>query len=94
VSDEKMAFGKVRKEDLRMLATEFGLAPSDNPKIIELKDLLTNCDRYDEEFVKKIAQRHCGRTYCNRKTKSCRTGEETKAVVVVQQREENSNWKK
>ncbi|GFX82049.1 integrase catalytic domain-containing protein [Trichonephila clavipes] len=42
------------KEDLRMLATELGLAPSDNLKIIELKDLITNSDRYDEEFVKDV----------------------------------------
>ncbi|GFW38640.1 uncharacterized protein TNCV_3880071 [Trichonephila clavipes] len=50
-----MAFlGRSRKEDLRMLATELGLAPSDNLKIIELKDLITNSDRYDEEFVKDM----------------------------------------
>ncbi|GFR28745.1 hypothetical protein TNCT_67401, partial [Trichonephila clavata] len=37
-----------------MLATELGLAPSDNLKIIELKDLITNSDGYDEEFVKDV----------------------------------------
>ncbi|GFX44755.1 hypothetical protein TNCV_1802361 [Trichonephila clavipes] len=42
------------KEDLRMLVTELGLAPSDNLKIIQLKDLITNSDRYDEEFVKDM----------------------------------------
>ncbi|GFT27353.1 hypothetical protein TNCV_3425721 [Trichonephila clavipes] len=50
-----MAFlGRSKKEDLRMLATELGLAPSDNLKIIELKDLITNSDTYDEEFVKDM----------------------------------------
>ncbi|GFX94476.1 hypothetical protein TNCV_4295171 [Trichonephila clavipes] len=43
-----------QKEDLRMLATELGLAPSDNLKTIELKDLIANSDRYDEEFVKDM----------------------------------------
>ncbi|GFT75289.1 hypothetical protein TNCV_951061 [Trichonephila clavipes] len=50
-----MAFlGMSRKEDLRMLVTELGLAPSDNLKIIELKDLITNSDGYDEEFAKYL----------------------------------------
>ncbi|GFU04812.1 uncharacterized protein TNCV_2275201 [Trichonephila clavipes] len=50
-----MAFlGRSRKDDLRMLATELGLAPSDNFKIIEIKDLITNSDRYDEEFFKDV----------------------------------------
>ncbi|GFR19312.1 hypothetical protein TNCT_259941 [Trichonephila clavata] len=50
-----MAFlGRSRKEDLRILATELGLAPSDNLKIIELKDLRTKSDGYDEEFVKDV----------------------------------------
>ncbi|GFS63554.1 uncharacterized protein TNCV_4611111 [Trichonephila clavipes] len=50
-----MAFlERSRKDDLRMLATELGLAPSDNLKIIELKDFKTNSNRYDEEFVKDV----------------------------------------
>ncbi|GFY12647.1 hypothetical protein TNCV_2448381 [Trichonephila clavipes] len=50
-----MAFlGRSRKEDLRRLATEVGRAPSDNLKIIELKDPITNNDRYEEEFVKHV----------------------------------------
>ncbi|GFW51684.1 hypothetical protein TNCV_1186161 [Trichonephila clavipes] len=50
-----MAFlERSRKEDLRMLATELGLAPSDNLKIIELKGLITFSDSYDEEFVKDV----------------------------------------
>ncbi|GFU94616.1 hypothetical protein TNCV_2984101 [Trichonephila clavipes] len=50
-----MAFlGRSRKVDLRMLMTEMGLAPSDNLKIIELKDLITNSNMYDEEFVKDM----------------------------------------
>ncbi|GFT41738.1 hypothetical protein TNCV_4708011 [Trichonephila clavipes] len=41
-----MAFlGISRKDDLRILATEMGLAPSGNLKIIELKDLIANSDR-------------------------------------------------
>ncbi|GFS54034.1 hypothetical protein TNIN_331841 [Trichonephila inaurata madagascariensis] len=40
-----MAFLGFRKDDLRMLATELGLAPSDNLKIIELRELITNSDR-------------------------------------------------
>ncbi|GFT64769.1 hypothetical protein TNCV_4545121 [Trichonephila clavipes] len=47
-------WGRSRKDDLRILATELGLAPSDNLKIIELKDLITNSDKYDEEFVRYI----------------------------------------
>ncbi|GFX64883.1 hypothetical protein TNCV_1095271 [Trichonephila clavipes] len=35
------------------VATELGLAPSDNLKIIELRDLIINSD-YDEEFVKNM----------------------------------------
>ncbi|GFT62747.1 uncharacterized protein TNCV_3146141 [Trichonephila clavipes] len=51
----KMAFlGRSRKDYLRMLAKELGLVPSDNLKIIELKDLITKRDRYDEEFVKDV----------------------------------------
>ncbi|GFV12566.1 retrovirus-related Pol polyprotein from transposon 297 [Trichonephila clavipes] len=50
-----MAFlGRSRKDDLRMLATELGLASSENLKIIELEDLITNSDWYDEEFVKDV----------------------------------------
>ncbi|GFU02398.1 transposon Ty3-I Gag-Pol polyprotein [Trichonephila clavipes] len=65
-----MAFlGRSRKDDLRMLATELGLAPSNNLKIIELKDLLTNSDRYDEEFVKDalsvIVEEHKKKTPAN-----------------------------
>ncbi|GFW22498.1 retrovirus-related Pol polyprotein from transposon 297 [Trichonephila clavipes] len=45
-----MAFlGWSRKVDLRMLATELGLAPSDNLKIIELKDFITNCNRFNSK---------------------------------------------
>ncbi|GFX83019.1 hypothetical protein TNCV_5001671 [Trichonephila clavipes] len=53
-SKEERESVQMRKEDLRMLATELGLAPSDNLKIIELKNLITNSDRYDEEFIKDM----------------------------------------
>ncbi|GFX88135.1 hypothetical protein TNCV_159501 [Trichonephila clavipes] len=50
-----MAFlGRSSKDDLRILTTQLGLASSDNLKIIELKDLITNSDWYDEEFVKDV----------------------------------------
>ncbi|GFU51546.1 retrovirus-related Pol polyprotein from transposon 297 [Trichonephila clavipes] len=84
-----MAFlGSSRKEDLRMLATELGLAPSDNLKIIELKDLITNSDRYDEEFVKDnmlsviVEERRE-----TEKQKTADLEEKQKVVVVAQQRE-------
>ncbi|GFV67197.1 hypothetical protein TNCV_3669521 [Trichonephila clavipes] len=46
--------GRSRKDDLRMFAKELDLAPSDNLKIIELKDLITNSDRYHEKLVKNM----------------------------------------
>ncbi|GFS38473.1 uncharacterized protein TNIN_43481 [Trichonephila inaurata madagascariensis] len=70
--------GRSRKDDLRMLATELGLAPSDNLKIIELKDLITNSDRYDEEIVKDVLS-----VIVEERTAT----EKQKAVVVDQQRE-------
>ncbi|GFX61145.1 hypothetical protein TNCV_4565411 [Trichonephila clavipes] len=75
-----MAFlGRSRKDDLRMLATEVGLAPSDNLKIIELKYLITNSVRYDEEFVKDVLSVIVEERIARRKTKSCATGRETES---------------
>ncbi|GFV38922.1 uncharacterized protein TNCV_192901 [Trichonephila clavipes] len=83
-----MAFlGRSRKEDLRMLATELGLAPSDNLKIIELKDLITNSDRYDEEFVKDVLSVIVEERTATEKQKAAELEEKQKAVVVAQQRE-------
>ncbi|GFS69390.1 hypothetical protein TNCV_4011911 [Trichonephila clavipes] len=84
-----MAFlGRSRKEDLRMLATELGLAPSDNLKIIELKDLITNSDRYDEEFVKHmLLSVIVEERTATEKQKAADLEEKQKAVVVAQQRE-------
>ncbi|GFY07450.1 retrovirus-related Pol polyprotein from transposon 297 [Trichonephila clavipes] len=83
-----MAFlGRSRKEDLRMLATELGLAQSDNLKIIELKDLITNSDRYDEEFVKDMLSVIVEERTEKEKQKAAELEEKQKAVVVAQQRE-------
>ncbi|GFV81760.1 retrovirus-related Pol polyprotein from transposon 17.6 [Trichonephila clavipes] len=83
-----MAFlGRSRKEDLRMLATELVLAPSDNLKIIELKDLITNSDRYDEEFVKDVLSIIVEERTATEKQKAAELEEKQKAVVVAQQRE-------
>ncbi|GFX18452.1 uncharacterized protein TNCV_3370251 [Trichonephila clavipes] len=82
-----MAFlGRSRKEDLRMLA-KLGLAPSDNLKIIELKNLITNCDRYDEEFVKDVLSVIVEERTATEKQKAVELEEKQKAVVVAQQRE-------
>ncbi|GFS54562.1 uncharacterized protein TNCV_2748881 [Trichonephila clavipes] len=71
--------GRSRKDDLRMLATELGLAPLDNHKIIELKDLITNSDRYGEEFVKDVLSVIVEERTATEKTKSCGTGGETES---------------
>ncbi|GFW83587.1 uncharacterized protein TNCV_2204361 [Trichonephila clavipes] len=71
--------GRSRKEDLRMLATELGLAPPDNLKIIELKDLITNSDKYDEEFVKDVLSVIVEERTAKEKQKSCGTGGETES---------------
>ncbi|GFX72551.1 retrovirus-related Pol polyprotein from transposon 17.6 [Trichonephila clavipes] len=83
-----MAFlGRSRKEDLRMLATELGLAPSDNLKIIELKDLITNSDMYDEEFVKDMLSFIVEERTATEKQKAAELEEKQKAMVLAQQRE-------
>ncbi|GFU99640.1 hypothetical protein TNCV_4083611 [Trichonephila clavipes] len=83
-----MAFlGRSRKEDLGMLTTELGLAPSDNLKIIELKDLITNSDRYDEEFIKYMLSVIVQERTATEKQKAAELEEKQKAVVVAQQRE-------
>ncbi|GFX46538.1 uncharacterized protein TNCV_4549771 [Trichonephila clavipes] len=83
-----MAFwGRSRKDDLRMLPTELDLAPSNNLKIIELKDLITNSDRYDEEFVKDVLSVIVETHTVKEKQKAVELGEKQKAVIVAQQRE-------
>ncbi|GFT99662.1 uncharacterized protein TNCV_1140551 [Trichonephila clavipes] len=83
-----MAFlGRSRKEDLRMVATELGLAPSVNLKIIELKDLIANSDRYDEEFVKNVLSVIVEERTATEKQKAAELEEKQKAVVVAQQRD-------
>ncbi|GBL76414.1 hypothetical protein AVEN_53187-1 [Araneus ventricosus] len=46
--------GLARKKDLQVLATELGLPVSDNFKIIQLRDLITCSEKYEEEFVKNL----------------------------------------
>ncbi|GFR18358.1 hypothetical protein TNCT_445411 [Trichonephila clavata] len=83
-----MAFlGRSSKEDLRMLATELGLAPSDNLKIIELKDLITNSDGYDEEFVKDVLNVIVEERTTTEKQKAMELEDKQKAVAVAQQQE-------
>ncbi|GFT54811.1 retrovirus-related Pol polyprotein from transposon 297 [Trichonephila clavipes] len=69
-----------------MLATELGLAPLDNLKIIEIKDLITNSDRYDEEFIKDILSVIVEERTATEKHKAAEL-EKQKAVVMAQQRE-------
>ncbi|GFV56933.1 uncharacterized protein TNCV_1869741 [Trichonephila clavipes] len=90
-----MAFlGRSRKEDLQMLATELGLAPSGNLKIIELKDLITNSDRYDGEFVKDVLSVIVEERTAAEKQKATELEEKQKAVVVAQQREKEFELEK
>ncbi|GFV75257.1 hypothetical protein TNCV_295721 [Trichonephila clavipes] len=70
-----------------MLATELGLAPSDNLKIIEPKDLITNGDRNDEEFVKDMLSVIVEERTATEKQKAAELEEKQKAMVVAQQRE-------
>ncbi|GFR22406.1 uncharacterized protein TNCT_204351 [Trichonephila clavata] len=87
-----MAFlGRSRKEDLRMLATELGLAPSDNLKIIELKDLITKSDGYDEEFVKDVLNVIVEERTTTEK-KVLELEDKQKVVAVANNKKENSNW--
>ncbi|GFQ66062.1 hypothetical protein TNCT_242231 [Trichonephila clavata] len=82
-----MAFlGRSRKEDLWMMATELGLAPSDNLKIIELKDLITKSDGYDVEFVKNVLNVIVEERTATVKQKAAEM-EKQKAVAVAQQQE-------
>ncbi|GFQ78332.1 retrovirus-related Pol polyprotein from transposon 297 [Trichonephila clavata] len=70
-----------------MLATELGLAPSDNLKIIELKDLITNSDGYDEEFVKDVLNVIVEERTTTEKQKAMELEDKQKAVAVAQQQE-------
>ncbi|GFS99394.1 hypothetical protein TNCV_1601961 [Trichonephila clavipes] len=62
-----------------MLATELSVAPSDNLKIIELKYIITNCDKYDDEFVKDMLSVIVEERTTTEKQKSCGTGVETES---------------
>ncbi|GFY13300.1 uncharacterized protein TNCV_2335641 [Trichonephila clavipes] len=77
-----------------MLATELGLAPSDNLKIIELKDLITNCDRYDEEFVKDVLSVIVEERTATEKQIAAELEKKQKTVVVAQQREREFDLEK
>ncbi|GFR26085.1 uncharacterized protein TNCT_719211 [Trichonephila clavata] len=70
-----------------MLATELGLVPSDNLKIIELKDLITNSDGYDEEFVKAVLNVIVEERTTTEKQKAMELEDNQKAVAVAQQQE-------
>ncbi|GFQ63870.1 hypothetical protein TNCT_612101 [Trichonephila clavata] len=77
-----------------MLATELGLSPSDNLKIIELKDLITNSDGYDEEFVKDVLNvivEERTTTTKNKKLWNWRINR--KLWLWPNNKKENSNWK-
>ncbi|GFW41773.1 hypothetical protein TNCV_4980241 [Trichonephila clavipes] len=76
------------RQDAKSKSTKTGLVPSDNLKIIELKDLITNSDRYDEEFVKDVLSVIVEKRTATEKQKaSGKKAEKQKAVVVAQQRE-------
>ncbi|GFV41862.1 hypothetical protein TNCV_2958781 [Trichonephila clavipes] len=78
-----------------MLATELGLAPSDNLKIIELKDLITNSDRYDEEFVKDMLSVILEERTATEKQKKLRIWRRNRNPWLwLSNKKENSNWKK
>ncbi|GFT86645.1 hypothetical protein TNCV_1251141 [Trichonephila clavipes] len=78
-----------------MLAAELGLAPSDNLKIIELKDLITNNDRYDEEFVKDGLSVIVEERTATEKQKLRNWRRNRKPLLLLLSNEkENSNWKK
>ncbi|GFQ81823.1 retrovirus-related Pol polyprotein from transposon 297 [Trichonephila clavata] len=70
-----------------MLATELGLAPSDNLKIIELKDLITKSDGYDEEFVKDVLNVIVEERTTTEKQKTMELEDKQKAVALAQQQE-------
>ncbi|GFY01907.1 uncharacterized protein TNCV_4796291 [Trichonephila clavipes] len=90
-----MAFlGRSRKDDLRMLATELGLAPSDNLKFIELKDLIANSDRYDEEFVKDVLSVIMEERTAQEKQKLPNWRRNKKLWLWFSNEKENSNLKK
>ncbi|GFU09720.1 hypothetical protein TNCV_5027471 [Trichonephila clavipes] len=82
-----------RKEDLQMWVTELGLGTSDNLKIIELKDLITNSDRYAEEFVKYMLSVIVEERTSTEKQKAADLEEEQKAWLWLSNEKENSNWK-
>ncbi|GFY01658.1 uncharacterized protein TNCV_2608411 [Trichonephila clavipes] len=86
--------GRSRKDDLRMLATELGLAPSDNLKIIELKDFITNSDRYDEEFVKDVLSVIVEEHSATEKQKAAELEEKRKLWLWLSNKKENLNLKK
>ncbi|GFR31766.1 retrovirus-related Pol polyprotein from transposon 297 [Trichonephila clavata] len=68
-----------------MLATELGLTPSDNLKIIELKDLITKSDGYDEEFVKDVLNVIVEEHTTTEKQKAMELEDKQKAVALAQQ---------
>ncbi|GFW88337.1 hypothetical protein TNCV_2286631 [Trichonephila clavipes] len=77
--------GKEKRQTYRCgqrtdVATELGLAPSDNLKIIELRDLIINSDRYDEEFVKNMLSVIVEERTATEKQKAAELGEKQKAV--------------
>ena len=46
--------GRGRKDDLKLLAYEMGLEETDNLKVIQLKELITGADCYNEEMIKNM----------------------------------------
>ncbi|GFU95181.1 hypothetical protein TNCV_4139651 [Trichonephila clavipes] len=81
-------FGKVQLRGFTNVGHIIGSgSPSDNLKIIELKDLITNSDRYGEEFVKDMLSVIVEERTATEKQKAAELEEKQKAVVVAQQRE-------
>ncbi|GFW38206.1 hypothetical protein TNCV_3839341 [Trichonephila clavipes] len=78
-----------------MSATELGLASSDNLKIIELKDLITNSDRYDEEFVKDVICASLWKNVQQQKNKRLQNWRRNRKLCLwLSNEKENSNLKK
>ena len=43
--------GKAKKVDLLLLAKDMGIEVPSDSRILDIKDLIVSCDKYDENFV-------------------------------------------
>ncbi|GFW31072.1 hypothetical protein TNCV_4523411 [Trichonephila clavipes] len=87
-------FGKVQKRGFTNVSNRIGSGSVEQSQIIELKDLITNSDRYDEEFVKDVLSVIVEERTATEKQKAAELEEKQKAVVVAQQREREFELKK